>query len=239
MPTRNLLYKKELKINDWLSVPIPTVREVLDDEDGYFGIVSTIIATPYDMMVQLDDVGIDYTEIDDYELFLLYFETFKEEDTHLIFGNIDLKKFKRQINLQNNTVVLRDNETGHTIDKSIHWKLCQALRDIHRLERNHRKPGNEAAKKYLLERAKIKMRRRKNKIEDSHTEALIVSMVNTEQFKYKFDEVLDLSIYQFNVSVKQVNHKIDFDNRMHGVYAGTVSVKDINPDDLSWISRKL
>ena len=67
MAIRHLLYERELKVNDDISIVIPTVREVLEQEEEYYGLVSLIIATPYDMMVQLDDLGIDFREISDYE----------------------------------------------------------------------------------------------------------------------------------------------------------------------------
>ena len=58
-----LLYSDRFNINDKIYVKIPKVGEVLADEDKYFDTVYTIIATPYDLMVQLDDNGIDFTKI--------------------------------------------------------------------------------------------------------------------------------------------------------------------------------
>ena len=49
---------------------------------------------------------------------------------------------------------------------------------------------------------------------------------------------MELSIYKFNQSFNQIQHKIAFDNTMVGVYAGTVDTsKMINKDILSWIPR--
>ena len=75
MATRNLLYKKSYAINDFISIMIPTVGEILDCEDEYYGLVAMLTAMPIDMMVQLDDAGIDFTSINEYELFLLLFRT--------------------------------------------------------------------------------------------------------------------------------------------------------------------
>ena len=124
------------------------------------------------------------------------------------------------------------------IDRNIHSLICQAIRKIHHLKRNNRKPANDAAKKYMIQRARTKMRRRKNRIEDSQLEELIVALVNTEQFHYDFDSVKSLTIYQFNESVQQVIKKIDFDNKMHGIYAGTISAKDMGQDELNWLTHK-
>ena len=48
----------------------------------------------------------------------------------------------------------------------------------------------------------------------------------------------ELSIYQFNESVRQIIKKIDYDNKMHGIYAGTVSAKDLSQDDWNWLTHK-
>ena len=90
MPTRHLLYQKDYPINDYIRVMIPTVGEVLENEDNYYSMVSMLTAMPIDMMVQLDDIGIDFTTINEWELFLLLFNSLKEQDTSLIFGEFDL-----------------------------------------------------------------------------------------------------------------------------------------------------
>lgn len=235
MAIRHLLYERELKVNDDISIVIPTVREVLEQEEEYYGLVSLITATPYDMMVQLDDLGIDFREISDYELFLLSFEAIKSADTHLVFGDLDTTGFERMVNTHNGTLALTNKKTGLVIDMAIHYQICEALRAIHHLKKNIKHAGNVEAKDYLIERARKKLKRRRKKAEASQLESLIIALVNTEQFPYKFDEVLDLTIYQFNESVLQVVKKIDFDNRMHGIYAGTISAKNMSQDSLNWM----
>ena len=217
---------------------IPTVGEILECEDEYYGLVSLLTAMPIDMMVQLDDIGVDFTSINEWELFLLLFGTLKERDTKLVFGDLDLKSFQPAINGQNNNVILVNKETGVRIDRALHGQIASTLRKIHHLERNNRKPANGEAKEYMLRRARDKMRRQNKRLSDSQLEELIVALVNTEQFHYGFEGIRELSIYQFNESVRQVIKKIDYDNKMHGIYAGTVSAKDLSQDDLNWLTHK-
>ena len=66
MATRNLLYKREYAINDSIKIHIPSVGEIIDCEDNYYGLISVLTAMPIDMMVQLDDAKIDFTTIDEY-----------------------------------------------------------------------------------------------------------------------------------------------------------------------------
>ena len=238
MATLNLLYKQEYAINEHIKIQIPTVGEVLDNEDDYYTMVTMLTAMPVDMMVQLDDIGVDFTAINEYELFLILFNALKDKDTSLIFGELDLKPFRSAVNPQNNTIVLRDKETGVVIDRGIQGRIASVLRKIHNLKRNNRKPANQEAREYMLQRAREKMRRRSKRMNDSQLEELIVAMVNTEQFHYGFEGTRELSIYQFNESVRQVIKKIDYDNRMHGVYAGTVNAKELSQDDLNWLTHK-
>lgn len=238
MATLNLLYKQEYAINEHIRIQIPTVGEVLDNEDDYYTMVTMLTAMPVDMMVQLDDIGVDFTAINEYELFLILFNALKDKDTSLIFGELDLKPFRSAVNPQNNTIVLRNKETGVVIDRGIQGQVASVLRKIHNLKRNNRKPANQEAREYMLQRAREKMRRRSKRVNDSQLEELIVAMVNTEQFHYGFEGTRELSIYQFNESVRQVIKKIDYDNRMHGVYAGTVNAKELSQDDLNWLTHK-
>lgn len=242
MASLHLLFSHEYRINDFITLRIPTVEEVLEHEDDYYGLVFMITATPYDMMVQLDDLGIDFTTLNDYELFLITFNGLKTADTSLIFGDLDLSGFQPMINPKNQTIVLRDAGTGAVIDMAIYEDICRALRQINHLERNNKKAGNKDARDYLIKRARVKMERRKRnkKKDESQLESLIISLVNTSEFPYGYESVRTMTIYQFNQSLYQVIHKKDVDYRMHGVYTGTVSTKELRPEDLNWmyVSKK-
>lgn len=237
MPTINLLYQREYKINDKISLVIPTVGEVINNEDDYYSLVSMITSMPIDLQVQLDDVGIDYTTVNAWEVFLISFDAVKSHDTTLLFGDLDLSKFEMAENKDNNEVVLADFEHDIVIDRAVYEKIATALRKIHHLQKNTRKPANDEAKRFMLERERVKQKRKKRHNKESYLESLIVALVNTEQFKYDYESVLGISIYQFNESLKQIIKKINYDNVMHGIYAGTVSAKDLKPEELNWLSN--
>lgn len=238
MPTQNFLYKKQIAINDSISIVVPTVGEIIDNEDAYYGLVSMLTAMPIDLMVQLDDAGIDFTTLNEWELFLLLFGGIKSQDTSQIFGELDLSKFKMAVNEQNGNIILLDDEHDIRIDRAIHAQIANVLRKIHHLEKNTRKPANEEAKKFMIERARAKQRRNRNRKEDSQLETLIIAMVNTEQYKYDFESTRGLSIFQFNESVRQIINKVDYEHRMYGVYTGTINAKELSQDELNWLKHK-
>lgn len=230
-----LLYEDRYNINDKIYVKIPTVGEVLADEDKYFEAVYTIIATPYDLMVQLDDNGIDFTKISAFDLFCLLFGHIREMDTSLVFGDLDLSKFTVAVNNQNGTHVLRDEENDITIDRAIHGQICACLRKLLNIPKTEKQPGNEEGRLYMLEKARKKAKRKKKKQPDSQIEDLIVALVNTAEFPYDYESVKGITIYQFYASLKQVTHKVKFDKTMIGVYAGTVAFDKLSEDERSWI----
>lgn len=240
MKTRNLLYKREIDINDHLHVMIPTVGEILDNEESYYNLAGMLTAVPsdIDMMVLLDDMGVDFTKVDEYDLFFLMFRELAASDTKLIFGDLDLSKFVIAENEQNGMIVWADPDSGIVIDRAIHEEIADALRLILHRKKNLKKPGNDAAKEFMLERARKKLKRMKKEQRRSQLEEFIVALVNTEQFSYKYDEVRDMTIYQFYESLQQIIHKVEYDNRMYGVYAGTVDIKEISQDDLNWLTHK-
>ena len=149
MPTKNTLYKKQLAINDSISIVIPTVGAIIDDEDTYYNLVSILTAMPIDFMVLLDDAGIDFTTINAYQMFLMLFKSIQSKDTSLIFGDLDMSKFEMAVNEQNGQIVLLDKEHDIVIDRAIHGQIAGVLRKIHHLEKNRRKPANDEAKKYI------------------------------------------------------------------------------------------
>lgn len=243
MATRNFLYKTQYELKQSkkgkkkINVVIPTVGDILEHEDEYYNLVSILTAMPVDLMVQLDEVGVDFTTINDYELFLRLFPALRQQDTSLIFGDLDLSKFSIAISEEQNSLVLIDTDTEIEINRAVQNEVASVLRKIHHLEKNRKKPANQEAKDYMLERARAKIKRNKNHKEDSQLESLIVAMVNTAEYKYDFEETRKLTIYQFNESVRQIIKKVDYDNRMIGVYAGTISAKDLSQDDLNWLKH--
>lgn len=235
----SLLYATQYPINDKISIRIPTVDEILKDEDAYYSLLTPIVGTPYDFMVQLDDMGKDFSQITEFELFLMLFPTLQQmNNTQMIFGNLDLSKFVLAENEQNKTIVLYDPENDIVIDRAIHDKMCRVLRKINHLEKNNKHPGNEEGKKFMLQRMRIKQKNAARRKKSSQLEDLIIAMVNTEQYKYDYQGTLGLTIYQFNSSVYQIVRKINYDNTMIGCYAGTVNMKDLSQDDLNWITQK-
>ena len=222
-----------------LSIRIPTVGEILEDEQHYYNLVSSLTATPYQYMVQLDDLGIDFTTISDYQLFMMLFPAFVQGDMNILFGEIDLSDISVKTDSQNGLPVLYSPQNQITIDEFIYNQIVDTIRRINCLKRENRKPGNDEAKKFRIKLERKKQKRNANKPYEPYLEKLVVALVNRPEFKYNYEQVEDLTIYKFNKSFEQIQHKIAFDNTMIGVYAGTVDTSKIKDRScLSWLPVK-
>jgi len=188
-------------------------------------------------MVQLDDMGIDYTKLTDYDLFKILFPIYSKTDLSILFGDLDTSDFDIYIDKQDeNKEMIYSPKNDIAIDELIYNDLADSIRKINLFEKVKSKPGNESARKYLLEKERRKQKRSANKEKTSYLEKLVTALVNTKEFAYDYDTCMNLSIYKFNQSLKQIQHKIAFDNMMIGVYAGTVDTSKLNNKDcLTWL----
>lgn len=281
----NKKYKCKLKadripITENIYIRIPTIGEVLDYEQMYYSITYTLTSSPYQQMVRLDDIGVDYTEISEWDLFMYNFcyyshsisqmksslnnlyeslnnldNTKKEkiikeisdiensleeiiEGFKLIFGDLQIEGFEVYKDTLIDEVILYNPYTDIKIDKLTHLEITKTIRELNFYEHVKSKPANESAKKYLLEQERKKMKRASKKKYQPYLENLVIALVNTEKFKYNYETCMDLSLYKFNQSFKQIQHIINFDNVMIGVYAGTVNTKEMKDKSiLSWIQN--
>ena len=235
---KHILYADSVKINDAISIRIPTVGEVWDDEDNYFTAVSAIISTPYDMMVQLDAVGVDFTTINAFELFCMQFGVLQDMNTELVFGDLDLSKFVPAMNRKTSEMVLYDSENNLVIDRAIHEDISNCIKRILQIKKEAKKPGNDEARTYMIRIAKMNMRKQKRlaeKKDTSQLEDIIISLVNSGEFPYDYESVRNISIHQLYLSLNQIAHRIRYDNTMGGYYAGTIRFEDLKQEDRSWL----
>lgn len=235
---KSLLYADTINITEKFQIRIPTVGEILEDEQAYYNIISALTATPYQYMVLLADNGLDYTEMTDYDLFTMLFPSLCRSDLSILFGDLNTADYNLCYDPYNATKILYSpaNGTDYKIDEFVYAQLSGLLRRINNIEKNNARPGNEEAKRYLLEKERKRLRRNAGRPYEPHLEKQVIALVNRPEFKYNYEEVMNLSIYTFQQSLKQVQTSITFDNTMIGVYAGTIDTSKIKDRScFSWI----
>lgn len=224
-------------INNHISIKHPTLDQICEyGEQEYYNMILTLCATPSDYKVQLLDLfHRDYETVNEFEFFAYLCSSFNQEQTSILFDNLDFKKFKLDRSSFNGELILIDEKSNTIIDSVIYFLIVNYLRKIHSVEKNISVGGNKHTKDYLIEKERRKLTRRKDKNFESILFPQVSALVNCEQFKYDHKTVWNLPIYVFLDSVKRIQKIKNYNQTMHGVYFGTVDLKSISLEKINWM----
>ena len=226
---------RDYVINDYITVHQPTIGEIVDmGEKKYFTTLYYICAIPSDMKSQLWDVGVDWEEISDFELFCMLYQTFEPEDTKIFFGDLDFKSLQLAVNKENDEIILINVNTGLVIDPLIYQKMVDYLRKMHGIKPKIEHAANAYTKKYLIEEDRDNIAMNKNKPYKSTLLPLISAMCHSAGFKYKKNDLNEIGIFEFMDSVQRIPLINSSTALLHGCYGGMIDSSKIKKDDLNW-----
>ena len=118
MANENLLEVDELAlyfgdpyiVNDYVTITMPKIGEIVKfGEKQYYSMVQTMSAIPSEMKSQLWDLGIDWTQITDFQLFMMLAPSLPKDKTSILFGDLDFQNLKVFENFAVNNIVDRIN----------------------------------------------------------------------------------------------------------------------------------
>lgn len=231
-----LYFGDDYIINDYIKITQPLVDSVVRyGEAKYFSMVHTITAIPSDMKSQLWDMGLDWTEVDDFELFMMLSQTLTPDKTSILFGELDFSKLRPFRDNQNGDIVLANKETGIKIDKMIYLRIMSYLRKLHNLTPKVEKAANKMTKKVLIDEDRQKILHAKDKPFKSYLLPLI-SSVKVKQ-GYTKDYVRNMGLYEFFDDIARMQIINNADHLLSACYAGTIDMKKINKAELNWMKE--
>lgn len=205
--------------------------------------VHTLCSVGADLKWQLNDIGIDYTKISDYELFYsILSRGYSKEDTKILFGDI-LDFSQMQIvydnNIEDNIMIqFLENGSQIRIDKFIYSSIVNILRKMHKFRRNDELPGNEATRQILIDDARDEYEENKNRPSKSYLLPLISTMVNSEGFKRDDVTVFDMKIRAFMDSVARVGKIKNAELLLQSGYSGFgIDLKKIDKETLNYMGE--
>lgn len=241
MSSENLLEVDELSlyfgdpyvINEYLTITLPKIGELVKyGEKQYFNMIQTITAIPSEMKSQLWDMGVDWTQITDFQLFMMLAPTLPKSQTSIIFGDFDFQAMAVTENLKNDTVALRNADTGAVIDELAYGKISSYLCSAHNLTKKVEKAANEFTKRFMIDEDRQKLQYRAKQPYKSFLRPLI-SAVKCRQ-GYTLEYVRNMGLYEFMDDVNRLQVIVNTDALLKGVYSGMVDTKKIPKKDFDW-----
>ena len=231
-----MYFGEPYRINDKIAIYIPTIGDIVEfGERQYYSVVHTLTCIPSDMKSQLDDFGINYMEISDFDLFVMLTRSLTQDSTKLILGNLDLSKFEYVINPENNEPVLYDIDNDIMIDKLIYMKMVEYIRKVHSIKPKVEKAANETTRKILIQLDRDKIRKAQKEPYKSQLKGLISAMMRYPGFKYKMNELKECGLYEFMDIVQGAQIYVSTTALLSGMYSGMVDTSKIDKKEFNWM----
>ena len=231
-----MYFGEPFHINDKISIYIPTIGEIIEfGEKEYYGIVHTLTCIPSDMKSKLDDLGIDYMEISDFELFMMLSRGLSQEDTRLILGDLDLSKFTPYLNKMNNETILYDVENDIVIDRLIYTKIVNYIRKIHNIKPKVERAANKTTRRILIQLDRERINKASKEPYKSQLKPLISAMMRYPGFKYKTRELKECGLYEFMDTIQGAQIYVSSTALLQGCYSGMIDTSKIDKKEFNWM----
>ncbi len=213
----------------------PTMRQILNfGEKEYLAVVSAFTSQPFDMPYHLSQIGIDFAQIQPFELFCLLVRGVEPISSKLLFGDLDFTKF---LPVERNGELILINKDGIVIDSLTRERMAENIRRLHCIPKNIiTSCENKFTHDLLISQQKKDIERARRRAELFGESSHYASLVSSLACKWhSYDSVLDLKVGQFFDAITRMGYEQVAQNLYHGIYSGTVSFKDVNKKDLDWM----
>ena len=231
------------KVTNEIVINQPTIGEIIDfGERKFWSLIHSFTCNPTSMRIALWDAGIDWNKVDDFQLFFSLVTQINQEDSKILFGDLDFSKFEGIENPETHELVMinLDNPLIQ-IDREIYDILVSYLRMVFNANPHVETIKGKYAKQVIIDSEKADLAA-KAKLHDntlwgeSTLFPLLSAVTNHAGFQYNLQEVQQLTFFQFMDAVKRIR-VIDSSNALlGGIYSGmldTSKMKDIGKE-LDW-----
>lgn len=217
----------------------PTIGDIIrEGEKEVYSALYTLIANPTMYRLQLWKTGIDWNKISDFNLFCMLSTSLSQDDTKLLFGDLDFQLFKLYQDKDENDdtyFFLYNNDQDYMIDESTYKILVLYLKTMFNIFPKVEKAKGKATKEALIWEDQMNFDLHKNDTYKSTLLPLISTCLNHPGFKYKKNELKEVGIVEFMDSVQRLQIYESSTALLKGVYSGFVDASKINKDDMNFM----
>lgn len=248
IPDQLALYRGHShKIKDDVTIRVPTLEEIcVYGEAAYYSMVYTLCSVGIDLCWQLEEAGIPFDEITDYELFYSVLRTyFGTEQTAILFGEtLNFKEMtlckneNGEICLEQRIMTDRGETRTITIDEHDYDEIVTYLRAMHNLKRNDAVAGTKSCRMAFIEDARAAHEAQKLAPRKSYLLPLISTMVNYDGFKRNDQTVWNMNLFAFMDSIRRIDKIRNSNLLLQSGYSGFgVDLKKVNKEELNYLGE--
>ena len=228
----------DIKIASGITLYQPTIGEIANyNEAEYFSMAQTLCSTPSSMKVALDDMKLDYMQVEDFQLFMMLCQSLSPDKTKPLLGDLDLTKFKPYQRQDSEEVVLANGEVDENgnpiiINQVIYDILTTYIRKMHGFKKQVDKAANAITRKVLIDDERKNAQRNKDKPYKSFLVPLVSSLQGRQG--YTKDYICNMGLYEFMNQINRVQIIVQADAALGGMYSGFVDTKKMDKTVLDW-----
>lgn len=230
-----LYFGDDYVINEYITITQPTIDQIVRyGEAPYFSMVHTLTAIPSDMKsIIWDQMQLDWTKIEDFELFMILSQTLTPDKTGILFGDLDFSKLRPFNNNQNDEVVLANKETGLIIDKLIYTRIANYLRKLHGITPKPEKAKGKRAKQAMIDED----RRIREFNKDKPFKSFLMPLISSLKVKqgYTKDYVRNMGLFEFFSDISRIQAIDSADHLLNGMYCGMADLSKIEKKNFNWM----
>lgn len=249
-----LYFGDPYQVSDKIQILQPTIGGILEydrrfGESEFWSMLNVFIGNTTSYRLLLWDMGIDWNEISDFQLFSLLIKTLKVENTEILFGDLDLSSFDaymKQIPNEEESddeeesepkqeMILWNPELDIEINEDIYNNIALYIRTMFNIFPKIEKAKGKTTKKWIIEEDRMNLANAKKEDTTSTFLPLIESCCCHAGFKYKKNELREVGIYEFMRDVQRLQVYESTTALLKGMYSGFIDTKGIDKEEFDFM----
>jgi len=234
-----LYFGEDYRVADGIIIRQPTIQDVIDmGEKSFYATIAPFTTNTTAFRVQLWDLGIDWNDVSDFELFSLLLKTITPEQTRILFKDFDFSSFDlvAKMNENNEPVpILYSEKLGMEIDEDIYLKIRKYLCFMFGVTLENEFVKSKSLKKEIIAKARADEAKKLAESKGSSLVQMISFALNHPGFKYKKDELRNVGYVEFYDSIKRLQVYEATRALTQGSYSGFCDVSKVPKENFDFL----
>lgn len=219
----------------------PTIGDIISlGESKFYSTLNLLVANTTSYRLFLWDLQLDWNEVTDFELFTLIYKNIDSDASKLLFGDLDFSLFEPKIlNVDENTkkLTLVNEEQNVEIDEDVYQQFHQYFQEMFNMHQEELLTEEKRMKEWWIAKDRREQERKAKKKDDKSysIQPMISALVNHPGFKYKLQELKEVTVSEFYDSVQRLQIYEQSHALLGGMYGGFISGKDIEPESYNFM----
>ena len=222
----------------------PKIGDVIRmGESKFYSALNIFITNTTSYRAFLWDMGIDWNEISDFELFIMLYKNIDQEISNLLFGedlvwnDFELSQKQTEEKIE---IVLINPQLNIEINYDVYNHIAQYLRAVFNIYPEEKITTDNILKQWYINKDKRQAERDQANKDEKHSssiQSVISACVNHPGFKYKLRELREVGVAEFYDSVQRLQIYENTTALLKGMYSGMIDGKKIKASDYNFMKE--